>query len=876
MKSNLLRFSDPTLVSNSLHGVLRVNSSILFGLLSLCIAFSLLACLGSAKAESPASNSANVPASTQTVALTPLRVEIYGEDWIDLNKDRRKDPYEDSSLEVELRIDDLLSQMTVEEKTCQLATLYGYQRVLKQDLPDSSWKEQVWKDGIANIDEHLNGIPGWRDKQDSEYVWPPSQHARAINEVQKWFVEETRLGIPVDFTNEGIRGLCYRRATNFPAQIGLGATWDRDLIVEIGQVTGVEAKSVGYTHLYSPILDLARDPRWGRVVECYGEDPFLVATLGTAQIEGLHRAGVGSTCKHYAAYGVPKGGRDGNARTDPKLAPRELQQMYLKPFEAVIRSGRLEGVMSSYNDYDAVPVSASSFLLTDHLRTRMGFRGYVVSDSGAVRDLNQKHRVASTKADATKQFLEAGGNVRTAFNDPKSFVFSVRELLNQGTISLDVVDARVRDVLRVKFHLGLFDSPYVNQPDEADQLVHCAEHQAVALDAARKSMTLLKNENDTLPLRKEIKSILVCGPNALSVGPCISRYGPTMGEVVTVLDGIRETVSTETRVLYAKGCEVVDDSWPESEIFPMSLTTSDESLLDEALKLAEQVEVIVAVLGESEHTIGESKSRTDLNLTGHQNKLVQRLHATGKPVVVVLINGRALSINWIDRYVPAVLEAWFPGEACGTAIAEVLFGDYNPGGKLPVTVPRSVGQLPYNFPFKPGSQAGQGKGHNPNGVGNSRVTGSIYPFGHGLSYTNFAFRDLQIAPAVISPGESVTVSCSVENTGQRTGDEVVQLYLRDDISSVVTYEHTLCGFERVTLEPGESRTVTLPIDRYAMELIDRQLKRTVEPGSFKVSIGSSSEDIRLQGSFKVTESQIATAQTKQSSTTIKRANNEKR
>ncbi len=307
------------------------------------------------------------------IALEPFDEVIYHQPWIDLNKNGRIDDYENSAVPVERRIEDLLSQMTTEEKTCQLATLYGYQRVLKQDLPDPSWKEEVWRDGIANIDEHLNGIPGWRNKKDSEYVWPPSKHARAINEVQKWFIEETRLGIPVDFTNEGIRGICHRRATNFPAQVGIGATWDRKLVAEIGRITGIEGKSLGYTHIYSPILDLSRDPRWGRVVECYGEDPFHVSALGVEQVRGLHDAGVASTCKHFAVYSVPKGGRDGNARTDPHVAPRELEQMYLKPFESVIRNG-----------YNAIPVSASKYLLTEHLRNRMGFRGYVVSDSDAV------------------------------------------------------------------------------------------------------------------------------------------------------------------------------------------------------------------------------------------------------------------------------------------------------------------------------------------------------------------------------------------------------------------------------------------------------------------------------------------------------------
>ena len=792
-----------------------------------------------------------------SLALTPLNEAIYHEQWIDLNKNGRKDVYEDSLAPIDSRILDLLSQMSMEEKTCQLATLYGFQRVLKEDLPEFSWKGKIWKDGIANIDEHLNGIPGWRGKRDSKFVWPPSQHARAMNEVQKWFIEETRLGIPVDFTNEGIRGVCHRRATNFPAQVGLGATWNRDLIEEIGLATGMEAKSLGYTHLYSPILDLARDPRWGRVVECYGEDPFLVSSLGLEQVLGLRKSGIGVTCKHFAVYSVPKGGRDGEARTDPQVSPREMKQVYLRPFETVVRNGDIQGVMSSYNDYDSIPVSGSEEMLTGLLRDRMGFRGYVVSDSGAVRQLNSKHRVAQSYAEAAKQFLEAGGNVRTEFNSPKKFVQTVRDLLSGGHLHPEVVDHRVGDVLRVKYTLGLFDQPYVTDAENADLIVHSDAHRQLALQAARESIVLLKNEEKTLPLRKDLKSILVCGPNALAVGPCISRYGPTMGEVSTVLDAIREIVAEDTEVVYSKGCEVVDGSWPESEIFPQRPSGMALEMIEEAVAFAKAVDVVVAVIGESEHTIGESKSRTALSLTGHQDELIRQLHATGKPVVVVLINGRALSINWIDRYIPAVVEAWFPGEACGTAISEVLFGDYNPGGKLPVTFPRSVGQLPLNFPYKPGSHAGQGSGHNPNGIGNSRVVGSLYPFGHGLSYSAFEYRDLRLSPDKLLAGEPVRVTFTITNTGSRTGDEVTQLYLRDDFSSVVTYDKTLCGFERVSLEPDESRTVEMSIDSRAMEIFNRQMQREVEPGSFSVFVGSSSKDLRLEGSFEVIETSIA-------------------
>ena len=791
-------------------------------------------------------------APSKDFALSPNDLGIYHEDWIDFNKNGLKDSYEDPTVAVDLRVEDLLSQMSVEEKTCQLATLYGYQRVLKQDLPNKSWRTEVWKDGIANIDEHLNGVPGFKGKKDSQYIWPPSRHARAINEVQKWFVEETRLGIPVDFTNEGLRGVCQHKATNFPAPSAIGATWDRELVREIARVTGREAKALGYTNIYSPILDLARDPRWGRVVECYGEDPFLVGQLGLQQATGLVESGVASTCKHFAVYSVPKGGRDDAARTDPHVAQREVVQMYLKPFEIVLSGCHVQGVMSSYNDYDGIPISASKEFLINHLRRRMGFTGYVVSDSGAVQFLHSKHCIAGDFSGAVAKFLEAGGNVRTNFTAPQDFITPVRELIAANKISIDIVNERVRDVLRVKFELGLFDHPYVSSPTKADEVVRCDSHRQIALKAAQKSIVLLKNADHLLPLRKDIGAILVCGPLADEPAPCISRYGPTGGDVVTVFEGIRKAVPENTELHYAKGCEVVDSSWPESEIFPQPPSERESALISEAVSRARQVDVVVAVLGETESIIGESKSRTDLNLTGHQKHLVQALHETGKPIVVVLLNGRALSINWIDRHIPSIIEAWFPGEACGDAVADVLFGDFNPGGKLPVTFPRTVGQIPLNFPYKPESQSGQGK-TLPFGVGKTRIVDALYPFGYGLSYTSFAYRDLKITPAEVRPDESVKVTCAIENTGDCAGEEVVQLYVHDDTSSVINYERLLCGFERIALEPGESKSISFTIQKNSLEILNLDMEQVVEPGSFTVTVGSSSQDHRLEGSFTVTD-----------------------
>ena len=778
----------------------------------------------------------------------------------DLNRNGRLDPYEDPTRPVDERIENLLGQMTIEEKTCQLATLYGYKRVLKDKLPTPEWKNEIWKDGIANIDEQLNGIPECSSKgprnmrtkveEINPLVWPPSAHAAALNQIQTWFKEQTRLGIPVDFTNEGIRGVNHYRSTNFPSQLGVAASWDRDLVRQVGEVTGREARALGYTHIYSPILDLARDPRWGRVVECYSEDPYLVWEFGTLQAQALRDQGLAATAKHYAVYSIPKGGRDGEARTDAHVAPREMEMLYLWPFEKVIRRAGLRGVMSSYNDFDGVPVSGSREMLITYLREKFGFRGYVVSDSDAVKYLASKHRVAADYKDAARQFLEAGGNVRTEFNPPENFILPVRELVKEGRLSQQVIDDRVRDVLRVKFELGLFDRQPSEDPAAADAVVHCEAHREIARRASREALVLLKNEAGLLPLKKTIKRILVCGPGAQEVETSMSRYASFGGEVTTVLAGVK-AILPNAEVLHARGCKYADERWPLSEILPEPPTAEAQAMIDEAVKLATTAEAVVVVLGESEPMVGESKSRTSLDLPGHQNDLVRALLATGKPLVAVLLNGRPLTVNLLQTKVPAILEAWYGGEYGGTAVAEAIFGDINPGGKLPLTFPRSVGQIEFNFPAKPGSQAGMGKKDDPNGAGNSLVTGALYPFGHGLSYTQFDYSNPTVTPATIRPGDEVALTVDVRNTGGREGDEVVQLYLQDVLASVIPYDKVLRGFERVRLKPGETKTVTFRLGREDMELIDIHNQRTVEPGEFVVEFGSSSVDIRQKATFQV-------------------------
>ena len=776
------------------------------------------------------------------------QLNIYHEDYIDFNKNGKKDIFEDSKQPIEKRIANLLSQMNIDEKTAQLATLYGYGRVLKDTLPTENWKKEIWKDGIANIDEHLNSTT-FRKKTFTSLSYPYSRHAESINTTQKWFIENTRLGIPVDFTNEGVHGLAHDRATLFPAQISLGSTWDKGLLKEVGNVIGRETKALGYTNVYVPILDLARDPRWGRVVECYGEDPFLVAELGKQMVLGVQSEDVAATLKHFAVYSMPKGGRDGNARTDPHVAPREMHAIYLYPFERVIKEAHPLGVMSSYNDWDGEPVTASYYFLTELLRKEFGFSGYVVSDSDAVEFIFSKHHVAKDKKDAVRMAFEAGLNVRTNFDDPGNYILPLRQLIKDSAVSINTLNSRVSDVLRVKFKLGLFDQPINAHPENADKIVNNEAAKKTAKQASRECLVLLKNENSLLPLDKlKNKNILVTGPLAADTLNSMSRYGPNNVRCISVLKGLKEYLGNNVLVSYQKGCETIDATWPESELFPQPLTDKETKDIQEAVDKAKQSDVVIAVLGEEESLVGESRSRTSLDLPGRQLQLLQALETTGKPIILVLINGRPLTINWANKFIPSILEAWFPGKDGGTAIAETIFGDYNPGGKLSTTFPKSIGQIEYNFPFKPGSHVGQ-PGDGPNGFGKTNVYGCLYPFGYGLSYTTFSYNNLVVNPAIKDLKGEINVSVEVTNSGKIKGDEVVQLYFKEETSSVTVYETQLRGFERVSLNPGETKTVKFKLNTNDFRLMDKQMHWVLESGAYDILIGSSSEDIRFKKQF---------------------------
>lgn len=775
--------------------------------------------------------------------------KIYHKGWIDFNKNGKMDVYENPKADIDKRIDDLLSQMTLEEKSCQMATLYGYRRVLRDQLPTPEWKNKIWKDGIGAIDEHLNSFKGWNQPltTESPYIWPASKHAWALNEVQRFFIEETRLGIPVDFTNEGLRGVEAYKATNFPTQLGLGSTWDKELIREVGRITGEEARLLGYTNVYAPILDVGRDQRWGRYEEIYGEDPYLVGELGVQMVKGIQEdGGIAASAKHFAIYSNGKAAREGMARCDPHESPHSVEEIHIYPWLEVITRAGLMGLMSSYNDYDGEPIQGSRYWLYERLRKDLGFKGYVVSDSDAVEYLHMKHHTSPNMKESVRQSVEAGLNVRCTFRSPDSYILPLRELVREGSISMATIDERVRDILRVKFMVGLFDNPYVSEKDmeRADREVNGPENNRVALEASQKSLILLKN-NGLLPLNpSSLRKVLVVGPNADNDDYAHVHYGPQATESVTVYQGLKSALEGKAEVLYTKGCEHVDSQWPDSEIFGYEPNAEELASIGEAVRLAADADVAVAVLGDCLRTCGENRSRSSLDLPGCQELLIKELKKTGKPLIVVLISGRPASINWADRNADAIIQAFYPGAHGGTAVAQALLGEYNPGGKLTVTFPRTVGQIPLNFPFKPNSQVDGYAGVGPEGQ-KTRAAGALYNFGYGLSYTTFEYSNLQLSSTKIRPDESINIEFDITNTGKYKGDEVVQLYIHDHLSSITVYERMLRGFERVTLNPGETKRVKMKLEPRHFTMHDRNMKRVIEPGLFDIYIATSSTDIRL-------------------------------
>jgi beta-glucosidase len=846
--------------------------------------------------------------------------------------------YRDSGATIDKRVNDLLSRMTLEEKIAQL------QCTTKK----IEWGKNLTEKGLGGVGPILRPLAA-------------SAAARQGNEIQTMAIERSRLHIPVLFHDEALHGLIATGVTSFPQAIGLAATWDPDLVAQIGSAIGKETRSRGIRQVLSPVVNIARDVRWGRIGETYGEDPFLQSRIAVAFCKSIESEGVVTTPKHFVAN-FGDGGRDSYP---VHLSERELREVYFPPFEACIREAGAGSVMAAYNALNDIPCSADSWLLTQVLRKEWGFHGIVVSDYGSVAGIREKHFVARDAPDAAAQAVQAGLDMELP--DIQYYGTPLLEAARGSASTTGAVDEAVRNVLRTKFRLGLFEQPYAD-PEVAEAMNNSKEHRALARRAGREAIVLLKNDRSTLPLKKDLRSIAVIGPCADSV--LLGDYSGYGMKVVTLREGVAGAVSSATSVRYEKGCDVgfdapppipaeclmpaggnraehglraeyydnqnfsgaprlvrVDrqiqftwamgspdsliprdhfsvrwtgrltpvqsgryklgastddgvrlwldgrlliDHWFERgatlDMVPVKLEagraydiridyyenagwsyaalvwqriTENDPRRDAAVDAARHADAAVIAVGIIE---GEGYDRSHLDLVGGQEELIRTVAATGTPTVVVLFNGSAVTMaNWIEE-VPAVIEAWYPGEEGGNALADVLFGACSPGGKLPLTFPQYVGQVPLYYNTKP---TGRGDDY-------SDMSGKpLFPFGHGLSYTTFTYSNLRITPERIDPDGSVRVSVDIRNTGTRTGDEVVQVYTHDPIASVTRPVKELKGFKRVTLAAGDKETVTFTLARAELSFLDRQMKRVVEPGVIEVMMGSSSEDIRERGSFVV-------------------------
>lgn len=732
--------------------------------------------------------------------------------------------YRNPNLRAEQRAADLVKRMTLEEKVDQLAG--GRRRARSSDNPE---EKQAFEALLKMY------------REDSQVS--PHDAAAARNAAQHFLMEKTRLGIPAIFPGEALHGFMAYGSTSFPQVLGLASTWDPELVQQAFTAAGDEMASAGVNQALSPVLDLGRDPRWGRTEETYGEDSYLVAHMGVAAINGLQgtswnidRHHVMATMKHFAAHGQPESGTN----TAPaNFSERDLRETFLVPFRAAVQEAHVGSAMASYNEIDGIPNHINHWLLDRVLRQEWGFRGYVMSDGGGLQMLVETHHVAADFAEAARKALAAG--VDYDLSDGAVYATLVDQV-RAGKVPEAELDQAVQRVLEAKFRLGLFENPYVD-PDYTQKITNSPEHQQLALKVAQKAIVLLKNDNNLLPLDlKKLKTIAVIGPNAADVHLGGYSRDPGPGNQISILDGIRKRVGDSAKVLYAEGCKITTgkqgwSAWYENKVMQPDANADAEGIRA-AAAVARQADVAIVVVGENESTNREAWSeqhlgdRDSLDLLGSQQALIQAIVETGKPVVVLLINGRPLSINYVKEHVPAILEGWYLGEQGGTAAAKVLFGDVNPGGKLPITFPRTVGQLPDFYNHKPS--------RNRSYLFDSREP--LFPFGYGLSYTQFRFENVRVEPKTILPGGSAKVSVDITNTGSRAGDEVAQLYFHQRVASITRPVKQLRGFKRVSLEPGQKITVDFTLTPEDLSLIDVNMNRVVEPGTFDLMVGANSAD----------------------------------
>lgn len=752
--------------------------------------------------------------------------------------------YKNSRLSIDERVKDLLARMTLDEKAAQMMCLWmekpnDNSRVKKEDMPfGGTFSPELAKQKMPN------GIGQFARQRE---LFDPKGSAEYANAVQKWLKDNTRLGIPAVFHDEILHGNMSSGSTVFPVPIALASSWDTDLITKVFTVSAKHTRLRGTHHVLGPNMDLAREARWGRTEETYGEDPYLTSRMIVSLVKAIQgnatyanpklgEYSVIATGKHFAGHGQPENGTN----IGPvNLSERLLRETHFVPFEAAVKEASLFSIMPAYHEIDGVPVHANKWMLDTLLRKEWGFKGTVVSDYYAIKELKERHKVAIDLADASRQALEAGLDIELP--DPEANKNLV-ELVKSGKVPESLIDQAVSRILYQKFQIGLFENPYVDI-NKAVQMVDAAEDRALAAESARRSIVLLKNDKNTLPLDKtKLKSVAVIGPNANRAH--LGGYtDPKPPRTVSILDGVKNKVGSGVKVYYAEGVKITKEggNW-FGDNNTLNDAASDQKLIDEAVKTAKASDTVILVIGGNEDTNKEGWAenhlgdRDSLELVGRQNDLVKAVLATGKPTVVFLINSGPLAINYVKENVPAILEGFYLGQETGTAAADVLFGDYNPGGKLPVSFPRSVGQLPIYYNRKPTARRGY----------LFSTTEPLFPFGYGLSYTTFKYSNLKITTPKIGANGKTTVTVDVTNTGKIRGDEVAQMYLRDEVSSVTRPIKELKDFARVSIEPGETKKITFTITSEKLQFYNREMKRVVEPGTFQVMVGGNSVDLMTQ------------------------------
>lgn len=751
-------------------------------------------------------------------------------------------PYQNRKRATEERVNDLLSRMTLEEKVGQMTMLsLSKLRTDENGSVTEESLEELFKGGsIGCLESPFIGV---------------AEIAKYSEAADKYLRAKTRLGIPAIQIAECLHGQLAFGATIFPQAIAQGSTWNPSLIRKMGEVIALEATSSGVDQALSPLFDLARDPRYGRVEECFGEDPFHVAEMGKAFVIGMQgepevtidkipENHLMCTAKHFVAYSTPVAGINLGPND---IGERTLRDMHLYPFKKVVQDANIYSIMPSYNELNGIPLHAHTHLIKNVLRKEYGFDGYIFSDYGAIQMLEFFHKTSDSKPKTAMQALSAGIDLEA----PQPYAYSeLKQLVEDGKLSEELIDEAVSRILTVKFKAGLFDNPY-RAPDNISQIVHTEESVALARQIAEESVVLLKNENDLLPLHvSDYKSIAVLGPNAdrVQYGDYSCTKDKSSG--ITILEGIKNIVGSQIQVNYAEGCDITD---------------LDTSGIEEAVKVAESSDVVVLVVGGTSMTLsgigwgddisnddatcGEGFDRADLVPPGVQPELIKAIQKTGKPIILILVNGRAYDIRWENKHLPAIVEAWYPGEQGGNAIAKILFGEVNPSGKLSVSFPQSVGHVPVYYNHQPSGRGFYNQPGTKEKPGRDYVFHSpaaLFPFGFGLSYTQFEYSNLQIAQTELSASESVKLSVDIKNIGDLAGKEVVQLYVNDKLSSVATPVKLLKGFKKILLAPAEVKTVEFEIPQSELGLWNRDMKYVVEPGEFEIMIGSSSEDIHLK------------------------------